>query len=85
MKDVLKPLAKSVLIPLGITTATSATDAAIHKKLFGSGNTILIITKEEINDIKKIVNLLEESGLLMKEVSQTMKRKRKKEDFLQFY
>ena len=85
MKDVLKPLAKSVLIPLGITTATSATDAAIHRKRFGSGNTILIITKEEINDIKKIVNLLEESGLLMKEVSQTMKRKRKKEDFLQFY
>ena len=82
MKDVLKPLAKSVLIPLGITTATSATDAAIHKKLFGSGNTILIITKEEINDIKKIVNLLEESGLLMKEVSQTMKRKRKKGRFL---
>ena len=85
MKDVLKPLAKSVLIPLGITTATSATDAAIHKKLFGSGNTILIITKEEINDIKKIVNSLEESGLLIKEVSQTMKRKRKKEDFLKLY
>ena len=85
MKDVLKPLAKSVLIPLGITTATSATDAAIHKKLFGSGNTILIITKEEINDIKKIVKSLEESGLLIKEVSQTMKRKRKKENFLQFY
>ena len=85
MKDVLKPLAKSVLIPLGITTATSATDAAIHKKLFGSGNTILIITKEEINDIKKIVNSLEESGLLIKEVSQTIKRKRKKEDFLKLY
>ena len=46
MKDVLKPLAKSVLIPLGITTATSATNAAIHKKMFGSGNTTLIITKE---------------------------------------
>ena len=66
MKDVLKPLAKSVLIPLGITTATSATDAAIHRKTFGSGNTILIITKKEINDIKKIVNSLEESGLSIK-------------------
>ena len=32
---VLKPLAKSVLIPLGLTAATSATDAAIHKKMFG--------------------------------------------------
>ena len=80
MKDVLKHLAKSVLITLWITTVTSATDAAV-----GSGNTILIITKEEINDIKKIVKSLEESGLLIKEVSQTKKRKRKKENFLQFY
>ena len=80
MKDVLKHLAKSVLITLWITTVTSATDAAVE-----SGNTILIITKEEINDIKKIVKSLEESGLLIKEVSQTMERKRKKENFLQFY
>ena len=36
MKNVLKPLAKRVLIPLGLTAATSATDAAIHKKMFGS-------------------------------------------------
>ena len=34
MKNVLKPLAKSVLIPLGLTAATSATDAAIQKKSF---------------------------------------------------
>ena len=32
MKDVLEPLAKSVLIPLGLTASASATDAAIHKK-----------------------------------------------------
>ena len=36
MKNVLKLLAKSVLIPLGLTAASSATDAAIHKKMFGS-------------------------------------------------
>ena len=30
--NVLKPLAKSVLIPLELTAAASATDAAIHKK-----------------------------------------------------
>ena len=36
MKNVLKPLAKSVLIPLGLTAAASATDAAIHRKMFGS-------------------------------------------------
>ena len=36
MKNVLKPLAKSVLIPLGLTAAATVTDAAIHKKMFGS-------------------------------------------------
>ena len=34
--NVLKSLAKSILIPLGLTAAASATDAAIHKKMFGS-------------------------------------------------
>ena len=33
MKSVLKPLAKSVLIPFGLTAAASAADAGIHKKL----------------------------------------------------
>ena len=39
IENVLKPLAKSVLIPLGLTSGASATDAAIHKKVFGSGVT----------------------------------------------
>ena len=33
MKNVIKPLAKSVLIPLGLTKAASAADAGIHKKI----------------------------------------------------
>ena len=37
MKNVSKPLAKSVLIPSGLTAATLATDAAIHKKMSRSG------------------------------------------------
>ena len=45
--NVLKPLAKSVLIPLGLTAAASATDAAIHKKMFESGITTWIISNEE--------------------------------------
>ena len=52
--NVLKPLAKSVLIPLGLTAATSATDAAIHKKMSGSANTTLIMSNEEMNDIMKV-------------------------------
>ena len=62
MKNVLKPLAKSVLIPLGLTTAAAEIDAAIHKKMFGSRTTTLIISDEEMNDIMKIVKSLEESG-----------------------
>ena len=53
--NVLKPLAKSVLIPLGLTAAASATDAAIHNKMFRSGNMTLIISNEEMNDIIKII------------------------------
>ena len=66
--NVLKPLAKSdlVLIPLGLTLAASATtDAGIHKKMFGSGFTTLIISNEEMNDIMKIVKSPDESGLLI--------------------
>ena len=76
MKNVIKPLAKSVLIPLGLTTAASASDAGIHKKILGSGhhpsdsalhnNTILIISNDEMEDIIKIVKSLEDSGLLLK-------------------
>ena len=74
--NVLKPLAKSILIPLGLTAA-SATDAAIHKKMFGSGTTTLKISNEEMNDIMKIVKSLEESGLLIKD--QTIKNEAKEQ------
>ena len=77
--NVLKPLAKSVSIPLGLTAATSATDAAFHKKMFGSGFTTLIISKEEMNDIMKIVKSLEESGLLIKDVNETIKNDTKEQ------
>ena len=76
--NVIKPLAKSVLIPLGLTAA-SATDAAIHKKMFGCGTTTLIISNEKMNDIMKIIKFLEESGLLIKGVSQTIKNEVKEQ------
>ena len=43
MKSVIQPLAKSVLIPLGLTAAASAADAEIHKKVLGSGHNDLDI------------------------------------------
>ena len=54
-------------------------DAAIHKKMFGSGTTTLIISNEEVNNIMKIVKSLEESGLLIKGVSQTIKNEVKEQ------
>ena len=75
MKNVIKPLAKSVLIPSGLPAATSAVDAGIHKKILGSGkhnlvlalpkhnNTItLIISNDEMEHIIKIVKSLEDSS-----------------------
>ena len=82
--NVLKPLTKSILIPLGLTAAPAATDAAIHKKMFGSGNTILIVSNEGMNDIMKIIKSLEKSWLLIKGVIETIKNeaKEQKEGFL---
>ena len=77
--DVLKPLPKNVLIPLGSRAAASATDAAIHEKMFGSGATTLIISIEEMNHIMKIVKSLEESGLLIKGVNETFKNELKEQ------
>ena len=62
---------------LELTAAAAAADAAIHKKMFGSGTTTLLILNEEMNDIMKIVKSLEESGLLINGVSRTIKNEAK--------
>ena len=80
MKSVIQPLAKSVLIPLGLTAAASAADAGIHQKILESGrNTTLIISKDEMKDISKIVKSLEDSGLLLEGVSETIKNEAKEQ------
>ena len=80
MKNVIDPLAKSVLIPLGLTAAASAADAGIHKKVLGSGNmTILIISNDEMEDFIKIVKSLEDSGLLLKGVTETVQNEVKEQ------
>ena len=66
------PLAKNVLVPLGITADASAIDAGIQKKIHGSGTTTLIISNEEMNDIMKIVQALEDSNILLKGVTKTI-------------
>ena len=89
IKNVIKALAESVLIPLGLTAAASAAYAGIHKKILGLGhnNTTLIISNDKIGDINKIGKYLEDSGLLLKGVTETVQNevKNKKEDFLVCY
>ena len=75
MKSVLGTLFKSVLLPLGLSGM--AADAAIQKKLFWSGTTVLLISNEAMEDIIKIVKSLEKSGLLIKEISETIKNETK--------
>ena len=88
MKDVLKLLATSVLIPLGLTGAASAADAdaGIRKKILESWMTVLVISTKEM-DNTKIVKFLEESGLLVEGVSETVKNegKEKNVSFLASY
>ena len=80
MKSVIQPLAKSVLIPLGLTVAESAADAGIHKNILESDhNTTLIISNDDMEDILKIVNSLKGSGLLLEGVSETIKNEAKEQ------
>ena len=66
MKSVITPLAKKVLIPLGLTAAAAA-HAGIHKKILGSGNnTTLIISNKDMDDLIKIVKSLEKLWLIIK-------------------
>ena len=60
------------MVLLGLTAAASAADAEIHKKTLGSANTTLIISNNEMEDIVKIVKSLEDSGLLLKGVTETV-------------
>ena len=84
IKNVIKPLAKSVLIPLGLTATASAADAGIHKKILGLENTTLIVSNKDMDELIKIVKSLEDSGLLLKGVTESVQNevKEQKEVFL---
>ena len=73
------PSAKNVLDPLGITAAASAIDVGIEKKIHGSGTTTLIISNKEMNDIMEIVRALDDSNILLKEVTKTIKNEAKEQ------
>ena len=79
LMKVAMPLAKNVLAPLGLSAAMSAIDGNIKKKILGSGATTLIISNDEMDDILKIVKSLENSGVLLKEVSETIQHEAKEQ------
>ena len=77
IKILLTPFAKSVLLPLRLSAEILAADAGIQKKMYGSGTTALIIWNGEMEDIMEIVKSLEESRLLIKVISKTIKNEAK--------
>ena len=79
LMKVAMPLAKNVLAPLGLSAAISAIDGGIKKKMLGAGTTTLIISNDEIDDILKIVKSLENSGVLLKGVSETIEHEAKEQ------
>ena len=72
------PLAKNVLAPLGLTAAFSAIDGDIQKKMRGEGVN-LVIEQEDMNDIIKIIEALENSGILLKGVTKTIENETKEQ------
>ena len=78
MKNVIKPLAKSVLIQLGLTAAGSAADVGIQKRILESGTT-LIMSNDRMKGIIKIVKSLKGSGSLLKGISQTIQNEAKEQ------
>ena len=80
MKSAITPLAKSVLIPLGLTATASAADAGIHQKILRSGNTAtLIISNKDMDDLFKIIKSLEDSGLLLKGITESVQNEIKEQ------
>ena len=73
------PLAKNVLAPLGLSAAMSAIHGSIKKEMLGSGATTLIISNDEMDDILEILKSLEDSGVLLKRVSETIQHEAKEQ------
>ena len=68
-----------VSVPLRLTASASTADAGIRKKILGSGTATLITSNEEMEDMIKTVNSLEDSGLLLKGLSKTNQNETKEQ------
>ena len=74
-------LGKNILAPLGLSAAMSATDAAIQKKMYGSRTKTVKFSNKDLDDMTKIVKALEDSDVLMKGVTKTLKNNIKRRCF----
>ena len=73
------PLAENILDPLGIRAAALAIDTGIQDKIHDSGTTTLIISNEEMNDIMKIVQALEDSNILLKGITKAIENEKREQ------
>ena len=71
-------LGKNILATLGLSAAMSATDAAIQKKMYGSGTKTVRFSNKDLDDMSKVVKALEDSDVLMKGITKTLKNNIKK-------
>ena len=78
LMKVAMPLAKNIFAPLDLTVAMSAIDGGIQKKIHGSG-VKLIIEQEDMNDITKIIEALENSAILLIGVTKTIENETKEQ------
>ena len=78
-------LGKSILATLGLSAAMSATDAAIQKIMDGHGTKTVKFSNKDLNDMTKIVKALEDSDVLMKGVTKTLKSDIEKVVLYQLY
>ena len=66
-------LGKNILAPLRLSASMSATDAAIQKKMYGSGTKTVKFSNKDLDDMTKIVKALEDYDVLMKGLTKTLK------------
>ena len=88
-ENVIQPLAKRVLIHLGLTAAVSTADTGIQRKIFepgdprtyslGTRTTTLLVSSEEMADFKKKIKSLKESSLLIKRLSESFENESKEQ------
>ena len=76
LMKVAAPVAENILAALGITAAASAVDAGIPKNAWFKDNSFNNF-KPKINDIIEIVQALEDSDIMLKQITKTVKNKKK--------